>query len=117
MATILIKNGRCTCDCGGPCPLGKLGFQSKCTREELEAARYDTFDQGELAEELAGKIKVENVFRELEDYRLNHRSMCQETTFKGVCIDLMERDQLITLITYICEQDRTEDVVTSEDDE
>lgn len=33
----IAPDGRCTCRCGDPCPLGRLGMDYRCTREELEA--------------------------------------------------------------------------------
>lgn len=32
------SDGRCTCSCGDPCPLGRAGSALRCTKEELEAA-------------------------------------------------------------------------------
>ena len=32
------SDGRCTCHCGMRCPLGKIGSQYRCSKEELVAA-------------------------------------------------------------------------------
>lgn len=34
------KDGRCTCDCGTPCPLGRMGMEYRCTQVEIERAGY-----------------------------------------------------------------------------
>jgi hypothetical protein len=31
-------DGLCECSCGDPCPLGKSGMETRCTRAELEKA-------------------------------------------------------------------------------
>lgn len=32
----------CQCDCGSACPLGRMGMEERCTKEELEAAGIRT---------------------------------------------------------------------------
>lgn len=34
----IAKDGRCTCSCADPCPLGKVGSMTRCTVEELQQA-------------------------------------------------------------------------------
>ncbi len=41
---VKIKDGRCLCDVGTPCPLGKIASAQRCTKEELEAASIETID-------------------------------------------------------------------------
>lgn len=36
------NDGRCQCDCGTKCPLGRAGMETRCTKEELEAAGIRT---------------------------------------------------------------------------
>lgn len=36
------KDGRCTCSCGDPCPLGRVGSMYRCTKQELETAGVKT---------------------------------------------------------------------------
>lgn len=40
----ILKDGRCGCNCGTPCPLGKTGSLSRCTKRELESAGVKTYD-------------------------------------------------------------------------
>lgn len=44
---IIGSDGRCTCSCADPCPLGKAGMQYRCTKEELEARGVKTLLEGE----------------------------------------------------------------------
>ncbi len=36
------KMGYCMCDCATPCPLGRIGIDSRCDKEILELKGYET---------------------------------------------------------------------------
>lgn len=43
---VLGEDGKCTCSCTDICPLGRLGMQHRCSKEELSAAGVATVETG-----------------------------------------------------------------------